>query len=144
MRNNLPMALVAGATAAIVSAVIWAAITVSTGYQIGWIAVGVGILVGFAVRLAGKGETIAFAITGAAFALIGCLLGNFLAGIGFISQELEMGYFEALGSFDFAETGSLMGAMFSPIDLLFYGIAVWEGFKFGPVEGVEVMGGEEA
>jgi len=86
MRNNIPLAIAAGAFAAIIGASIWAAITVATGFQIGWIAVGVGILVGFAVRIAGKGETLTFAVIGAIFALVGCLLGNIFTGIYFISE----------------------------------------------------------
>ena len=49
------MALVAGGASSLVGAIIWAAVTVATEYQIGWMAVGVGALVGFTVRLAGKG-----------------------------------------------------------------------------------------
>jgi len=56
---------------------------------------------------------------------------------------VEIGFFDALMSFDFSATFDLLGAMFSPIDLLFYGIAIWEGFKFAPVAGVEVLGGDE-
>jgi hypothetical protein len=143
MRNSIPLALLAGAVAAVIGASIWAAITVSTGYQIGWIAVGVGILVGYAVRIAGQGVTVAFSIIGAVFALVGCVLGNLLAGISVIADELEIGFFDALLNFDYSVSFEILGAMFSPMDLLFYGIAIWEGFKFAPIEGVEVLGGGE-
>ncbi len=33
-------------------------------------------------------------------------------------------------NFDYTAAPELLSAMFSPMDLLFYGIAVWEGFKF--------------
>ena len=49
--SNLPPGVVAGLGAAIVGAAIWAAITAATDYQIGFMAIGVGFLAGFAVRL---------------------------------------------------------------------------------------------
>src|SRR5260221_13726610 len=54
-----------GFISAIIGAVIWAAVTVATGYQIGWMAVGVGFLVGVAVRKYGKGLTPMFGVIGA-------------------------------------------------------------------------------
>ena len=131
MKNNIALAVVGGAVSALIGAAIWAVVTVSTGYQIGWMAVGVGFLVGMAVRFLGQGQTQAFGIVGAAFALLGCVMGNVLSGIGFIAQEYEMGYMEALANFNFGATFDLLAAMFSPMDLLFYAIAVYEGFKFG-------------
>src|SRR5690348_8928868 len=69
-------AIVGGLSAALLSAVLWAVITVATKYQIGYMAVGVGLLVGFAVRLFGAGVDQYFGIIGAFFSLLGCLLGN--------------------------------------------------------------------
>jgi hypothetical protein len=43
-----------------------------------------------------------------------------------------MGFFEVLGRLDPAVSFELMKATFSPMDLLFYGIAVYEGFKLSP------------
>jgi hypothetical protein len=67
----------AGLAAAIVGAVIWAVITVTTDHQIGWMALGVGALVGFALRIGNGGK--AFGILGALFALFGCVLGNYFS-----------------------------------------------------------------
>ena len=122
--------LVGGAVAAVIGAAIWAGVTVATGYQIGFMAIGVGILVGFAVRLTGKGEAQVFGFIGGAFALLGCVLGNLFIGIAMIAKEYELAFFEALLNFDYTAAPELLSAMFSPMDLLFYGIAVWEGFKF--------------
>ena len=54
-QQNFPAAVVAGFAGGTVGAIVWAVITVATDYQIGWMAVGVGFLVGFAVRAVGKG-----------------------------------------------------------------------------------------
>jgi len=49
-----------GLAAAIVGAIIWAVVTVTAKYQIGWMAVGVGAFVGFALRIGNGGKLSAF------------------------------------------------------------------------------------
>lgn len=130
MEQNLPMAIAAGVITCLVSAVLWAVISVSTGYQIGYMAVGVGLLVGYSVRFLGKGMDQVFGIIGAVFALLGCLLGNAFAIVGFLANEGGMGVMNAL---EFVNVSFIVMAMketFSPMDLLFYGIAIYEGYKF--------------
>src|SRR5882672_10328355 len=70
--ENLPMGFMAGLIAAAVGAGLWALVTILTGYQIGWMAVGVGFLVGWAVRAGGKGTHTVFGMMGAMLALGGC------------------------------------------------------------------------
>ena len=55
--QSLPRALFAGILAGLVAAFVWGWITKVTEYEIGWIAIGVGFLVGFAMRTFGKGVT---------------------------------------------------------------------------------------
>jgi len=131
--ENLPRAFVAGSVAAALGAALWAAITLLTNHQIGWMAVGVGGLVGVAVRRAGHGTTRAFGILGAVLAVGGCLAGNLLTGAVVLAREWDMSLplFFARLTPDFMV--ELMTAMFDPIDLLFYGVAVWQGYKFSMV-----------
>lgn len=144
MRNNLVLGILAGAVAAAIGAAIWAAVTLASGWQIGWMAVGVGFLVGFAVRFAGEGSSMAFSVAGSLLSLLGCLAGNFFTGIGFVAKELDLGFFELLGQFNYGATGELLSATFSPMDLLFYGIAVYQGYKLSVVPEEEGMvGGSE-
>jgi len=127
--QNLSLGIAAGAVAALVGAAVWAVVTVVTGYQIGWLAVGVGFLVGIAIRHVGKGIDPVFGIAGAILALLGCLLGNLLAVCGFIASQESIPFFEVLAQLDSSIVVELMAATFSPMDLLFYGIAVYEGYK---------------
>jgi hypothetical protein len=124
------MGLIAGLAAAAVGAGVWAVVTVVTGYQIGWMAVAVGFLVGWAVRLAGKGTSTAFGVLGAALALGGCLVGNLLTGSVVASRELGVPITEVLVRMTPTFGVDLMAAMFSPIDLLFYGLAIYQGYRF--------------
>jgi hypothetical protein len=127
--QNLTLGTAAGAIAALIGAVLWALITVITKFQIGWMAVGVGFLVGIAIRNFGKGVDKIFGIVGAGLALLGCGLGNVLAVCGIIAADQDMGFFEVLSKLDLVIVKELMVATFSPMDLLFYGFAVYEGYK---------------
>jgi hypothetical protein len=53
---NLVMGLIGGGIAMLVSAIVWGAITYFTEYQIGWMAIGVGFLVGLAIKFFGRGK----------------------------------------------------------------------------------------
>ena len=70
------LALIGGLAASVLGAILWAAVTVTAKFQIGFMAVGMGVLVGFTVRYLGQGGTAAFGVLGAAVSLFGCLLGN--------------------------------------------------------------------
>lgn len=127
--QNLMLGGLAGGIGALLGAGIWATVTVVTHFQIGWMAVGVGFLVGVMVRKFGKGVDKVFGIVGAIEALIGCVLGNFLAVCGMIAFQNKIGMIDVLTNIDPATAGKIMVAGFSPIDLLFYGIAISEGYK---------------
>jgi len=127
--QNLVGGVIAGLVAAVAGAAAWAVITVLTGYQIGWMAVGIGFLVGIAVRIVGKGLDKQFGIAGAVIALVGCLLGNILSVTYFVAQAESMGFFEVLSKLNPSITFELLTISFSPMDLLFYGIALYEGYR---------------
>jgi hypothetical protein len=128
-QQNLPLGLVAGLVAALIGASIWALITVFTGYQIGFMAIGVGLLVGFFVRSAGKGIDSAFGMAGAGLALFGCLLGNLLAVCGLVAVQESLAFTEVLARLTPGIAMELMAVTFSPLDLLFYGLALYYGYK---------------
>ncbi len=84
LEQKLPFSIITSPGSAIVMACLWAVITVATEYQIGYMALAVGLVVGFTVRYAGIGIDKIFGIIGAAGALFGCISGNFLSQVGFI------------------------------------------------------------
>lgn len=133
MKLGIPGALVGGLLAALIGAAIWAAVTVITNFQIGFMAIGVGILAGLGVRHLGGGSGPIYGILGAVFALIGCALGNILTAIGFIAADQGVAFMEALSGFDWSLSLDLLTATSSAMDFVFYAIAVYEGFKFAPV-----------
>lgn len=128
-QQNLPLAVGLGLIAAVVGGFAWAAVTVLTEYQIGFMAIGVGFLVGFAMRF-GKGIEPIFGYVGGALALVGCLLGNLFALIGFIADYEELSIGETLAVLNYSYLPEGMLEMASPIDLLFYALAAWAGHKY--------------
>lgn len=129
-KQNFTLAIIAATASALIGAALWAGITIATEYQIGFMAVGVGALVGFAVRVLGKGIDQKFGFLGAVFALIGCLLGNLFTQVGFAAIEFEVGFLDILLGLNGEMIVEVFASTFSPMDLLFYGLAVYAGFKF--------------
>lgn len=128
-QQSLPAGIAANLVAAIAGAVAWAVLTVTTGYQIGYMGVGVGFLVGYAVRSFGRGITTHFAVTGCLLALLGCLLGNLFSMCGFVSIHKSIPVLDILSRLNFEISMQLLWASFSPMDLLFYGIALSAGYQ---------------
>jgi len=127
--QSMPNGIVAGIVAATLGAAIWAIITVVTDHQIGWMAVGIGFLVGFSVRKFGKGVDTSFGVIGAVLSLLGCLAGNLFSVCYVVSVQESIPFFDLLPRLNPEIIVELMKATFSPIDILFYGIAIYEGYK---------------
>ena len=130
LEQNLVVGILAGLLVGVVGAAIWGAITLITNFQIGYMAIAIGAMVGFAVRFTGKGIDTVFGFWGAGVSLFSVLLGNFLSIIGYLANHAEITYFEALLYFDYAFLPQIMAETFSPIDLVFYGIAAYAGYHY--------------
>jgi hypothetical protein len=129
--QNLPMAIFGGFVASLVAAVLWATLTYATNYKIGYAAIGVGFLVGYAVKFLGKGITPVFGVVGALFALFGCVFGDLLTTVIVAARVEEVPVSMIMNAF-LSSPGIVVDILretFSPIDLLFYAIAVYEGYK---------------
>ncbi|HSM70888.1 MAG TPA: hypothetical protein VK851_05035 [Anaerolineales bacterium] len=128
--SNLLMGLIGGGLAMLVGAVVWGAVTYFTNYQIGWMAIGVGYLVGLAVNYFGRGKTPIFGISSAVLALIGCVLGNLLFYSGLIAREEGASFMEVFFFFLLTPAAviEIFTLAFEFMDLLFYGIAAWVGY----------------
>lgn len=130
-------AVIAGFVVALVCAVLWGVISVVTGYQIGWIAIGVGFAVGITVQLVGKGQSASYGIIGGILALISVVMGNYFSIAGYLSKhsaEVLGGEISAFSALRIMISNpdlsiSLMKATFSPMDVLFYVLALYMGFK---------------
>jgi hypothetical protein len=128
--QNLTLGIVGGVIGLIVGAVLWAIITVVTDYKIGYMALGVGFLVGAGVRFLGKGIEPRFGYVGGGLALIGCLLGNFLTVLIVISREFNIPFLTLLTRLNLDLIVESMKVTFRPMDLLFYALAIYAGYRY--------------
>ena len=131
LRQRLPLAITAGFAAAGGCAVLWALITAATHVQIGYMAIVVGLAVGYTVRVAGRAVQPSFGILAAGLSLFSCLLGNFLSIFVYVAATEGIPFWSLLSEFDYAQTPQLMTETFSVMDLLFYVLAIIEGYKLG-------------
>ncbi len=128
--QNLVMGTLAGLVASVAGAGTWAAITILTEYQIGFMAIGIGLLVGFAVRFTGKGISQSFGIVAALMSLVGCVLGNVLTITYFVSVSEEMAFMDLLGQLNAVIVVDMLTVTFDPMDVLFYALAGYFGYKY--------------
>lgn len=128
--QNLMMGILAGVVAAAAGAGVWATVTVMTEYQIGWMAVGIGLLVGFAIRYTGKGVDQSFGIVGGVTALVGCLIGNVLSISYFVAVNQEVSFMDILTQLNYWIIVEMLSATFQIVDVLFYGLAAYFGYKY--------------
>lgn len=128
--QNFSAALITGIIVGFLGAIVWAAITVSTQFQIGFMALAIGFIVGHAVRISGKGMDPIYGYLGAIIALLSCVLGNVFGIIGFAAEAEGLGYFETLFLIDYSLIPEILIENFGFIDIIFYAIAIAEGYKF--------------
>lgn len=128
--QDFKSAIITGTVTAIIGSLLWAAITVSTEYQIGYMAIAIGFGIGYVIREFGKGIDPIFGYLGAILALLSCIFGNILGIIGFVANQEGLSYINTLLGLDYSLLPSVMAESFSPIDLLFYGFAIFEGYKY--------------
>jgi len=131
--ENFGMGLFFGLVAAIGGACLWAFITAMTEYQIGWMAIGVGFMTGYAVRMGGKGTSQSYGIAGACLALFGCMLGNLMTSSYFIAKQFDTSFFDVFFSLNGEAISEIFTKTFQPMDILFYCLAIYAGYKYSRV-----------
>ena len=128
--QNFSLGIILSILTGTVGAILWALITVITKFQIGYMAIAIGAAVGFTMRYIGKGIDQKFGIAGAIIAVLSCALGNLLSIIGFIAESEGLSYFQTMLYMDYSYIPQIMKESFRFMDLLFYGFAAYEGYRF--------------
>jgi hypothetical protein len=128
--GGLALGVAVGTLAALAGAVLWTVLVVVTGYELGLASVAIGFLVGQAIAST-RSTHRALPAIGALLALSGCLIGNVLTDAHFFGQVSGWGTFEALTKMiSHPDLGrQVLDAGFEPIDVVFWAIAAYEGYK---------------
>lgn len=128
--QNLYLGVGLASLVGLIGALLWGIISVKTGYQVGYVAIAIGAGVGLTMRRFGKGIDFIFGYCGAGLAFLSVLVGNFFSVIGFIANEVDLGYIETLVFFDYSLLFEVFEETFSFMDIVFYGLAIYQGYKF--------------
>ncbi len=127
--ENIVIGGVSGLVAALAGAATWATVTYYTKYQIGFMAIGIGYLVGIVMLKFGHGRSQAFGILAAVLAVGGCLIGNLFSACAFAADELDVPMMQIVGSLTPTVAVEILQEGFSAIDALFYFLAVSAAFR---------------
>ena len=133
MRGKLLLGTLGSIAGAVLGAIAWGAITAATHFQIGYMAVGVGILAGYGMRMLGGGRDRADGVIAGIVAFLGCVLGNLLTIVidfaphdaahrGIPDLTLLLLLNPKLAWF-------MLTANFNVMDVLFYALAVYAGYR---------------
>jgi len=128
---SLTAALVVGIAAALVAALVWALITMTTGHHAGWMAIGMGLLIGGAVRTMARGKDKSFGYLGAAVLVLGCLLGSLLSVCALVAGQESLSPLNVL-TYICSKPARIPGAAvatFQFLDLLFWAVGLYAAYR---------------
>jgi hypothetical protein len=131
--GNPVLGFMAGLVAAAIGAGIWMAVEVGLNIQLGLVAIGIGALVGFTIRLAGHGSHMLYGVMGAMLTLGGCLGGEILSQL-YQASSPQVGMLALAGSTNYVQ---MVQTIFSHMDIIgyvIYGIGIYEGYKLSIVK----------
>jgi len=127
-KGNFALALLAGIIAAILGAGLWMAVEVGLQMKIGFVAIAIGALVGFAIRLAGHGGSALYGVLGAVLTLVGCLGGEILTVL-YTASSPQQSMLDLARTTDYVSLIQIIFTKMDPIGYLIYGIGIFEGYK---------------
>jgi hypothetical protein len=132
---SLPLGIIGGLLAAVVGGIVWAVIVVKSGYEVGFVAWGIGLAAGFTVILFARGKSVQLQVVAVLAAAMGILIGKYVTfvhalQVGFSKlmpgEPQRFGYF-ASESFRLFRTN--LGDVFSGWDLIWIGLAVISAWR---------------
>ena len=130
---NLIGAIVLGTLAGSVAGVVWHFFVVITGYEIGYVAIGVGLVVGWGVHLgSGKKRAPSLQILSAVLTLSTLLIANYFTFLHFLRKQFMHQNVEGYsGEFFFISPFEpmLWKSMISPMSFVIWAIALYVAFS---------------
>jgi hypothetical protein len=122
--QNFQAAVISGSIATILAAGIYAAIIVVAGYSVSFMAIALGAIVGLTIQFLGRGIESKFVILASVLAVIGCILGNFFAGLILFARQFGESASEIAARVTLDSIIEFTAATFNPADLVYWLIAV--------------------
>ncbi|MDJ0908517.1 MAG: hypothetical protein QNI99_04965 [Woeseiaceae bacterium] len=128
--QNFIMGLAAAVVATLAGALGWGAISVATGSMIGFVAIGLGVLVGYGMQVFGRGLTAKYSAVAAILSVIGCLAGNFVAGVMFQMKATGLSPGDILTGLTIDDLIAFYADTLQPMDLVFWALALGAAWSF--------------
>lgn len=134
--RHLPLAIVGGGLGALVSAAVWAAIAIATEFEIGYIAVLLGFLAGWGVKLgAGRARGVPLQVIAVVWSLLGLFIAKYAIVAGILGRDYGLPY---VGAETFDVFLEVLPEMVSPFDLLWVVLAVGAAWRVPRASAVHV------
>lgn len=119
---------IASAGAATLGACIWLALTAASGMHMVWMAVIIGLMVGYTMRFSGRGNQAVFGVAAGLVAMLGCLLGNLMAATWLFVRLSDSGFVASLSLLELPQLAMVAAASYHNTDVLFYAISFYLAF----------------
>ena len=126
---NLAAGVVAGLLAGVLGAVLWGGFTALTHFRIGYLALGIGVLVGYAIVQVGQVRTVAVGVTAAVITLVACAAGD-TGSIYFQAAHESHLSVGTLLSVSNPFTVFREDISHNAFGLVFFAIAAWAAFRY--------------
>lgn len=132
---NMPIAVLLGLFAGIVSGIIWYAFTAITNYQVGYVAIGVGFLIGYAVLWgAGKKRGMQLQMLSAGITVVTLLVSQYFLILYYARKYLlanKAEFPDYGGQFFFLSPfhPDVLREMFSPMGLVIWAIGIYFAYS---------------
>lgn len=123
--QNFAAAIVAGAVATLLAAAAYGIAVAVWPFSRGFAAAGVGILIGLAMALLGRGISTKFAVAAAAYTVAGCLLGNLFRVVMDLALATATSPVDVLRNDSLSLLAERSLHNFSPVDLVYWFIAIF-------------------
>lgn len=129
-QQNFVNGTAAGIIAMLAAAVGWGVITVMTGYNYSLVAIGVGLLIGYAIQLGGKGLSARYSAVAAVLSVLGCAGGNLMAGVIYEAQYMDADVLDVLFTLTAEDIVAFYSETLAFMDLVFWLVAVAASWQF--------------
>ena len=132
---NMPMATICGMLAAVIAGAAWFLLTILTKYQVGYVAIGMGFIIGYAVIWgAGKKRGVSLQILSGAITLVTLLVSQYVLELYYIrkyllEQKAEFPGYNGQWIFVSPFSPEVLKDMFSPIGIFIWAIGIYFAYS---------------